>query len=318
MDLTYAINLEKVVLSSIIFNHDEIYTVLEILEPDDFYLKAHQDIYKIMIELHKEDMPIDEDFIKKRGVGLPSITDNFFLDILTARPITNSKAYCLEIKESSKLRKIENISKSISQYLYEQSKSDDILLVVQKEIEEIENKGLINPIDTKNLINIVLKDMQTASENGSQVIGQTSGLKELDRIIGAFEDGDLVVISARPSMGKTSIISSLTIQSLFDKRGVLVESLEMPSKKIMVRLLAAHSGESLSDLKRGLVKNKDKFNESIEFFKNAELIIHDKSYPTLIELESRIKSTLRKNPNIKNVFVDHTGKFNFLEKQEKI
>lgn len=67
MDLTYAINLEKVVLSSIIFNHDEIYTVLEILEPDDFYLKAHQDIYKIMIELHKEDMPIDEDFIKKRS-----------------------------------------------------------------------------------------------------------------------------------------------------------------------------------------------------------------------------------------------------------
>ena len=82
----------------------------------------------------------------------------------------------------------------------------------------------------------------------------------------------------------------------------------MPRKKILSRLIAAKSGEGLGDLKKGLVKNLEKFNEAIEFFENTDLIIEDKAYPTAFELQNRIKATLRKNPNIKNIFVDHTGK----------
>ena len=66
--------------------------------------------------------------------------------------------------------------------------------------------------------------------------------------------------------------------------------------------------------KFGLVKNKDKFNEAVEFFENSNLIIYDKAYPTILELQNRIKATLRRNPNIKNIFVDHTGKIQLLGK----
>ena len=97
MDISHSINIEKTVLSSIIFRSDEIYTVSEILEVEDFYLKVHQEIYKIMLDLHNEGMPIDEDFIKKRGVG-QSFNDTNLIDILTVNPITNVEAYCIEIK----------------------------------------------------------------------------------------------------------------------------------------------------------------------------------------------------------------------------
>lgn len=313
MDISHSINIEKTVLSSIIFRSDEIYTVSEILEVEDFYLKVHQEIYKIMLDLHNEGMPIDEDFIKKRGVG-QSFNDTNLIDILIVNPITNVEAYCIEIKEDSKIRKIQNLTKRIPRYIEENNKSDDILYTLQKDIENIENQNIKDSLTAKDLISIVVKDMEKAAENGSKIIGQSSGLKALDKIIGAFEDGDLIVIAARPSMGKSSIISTLAIQSLLDKKGVLIESLEMPAKKIMMRLIATKAGENLNDLKKGLVKNRTKFKEAIDFFGTNDLIIHDKSYPTLTELQSRIKGILRKNPNIKNIFVDHTGKIQLLGK----
>lgn len=313
MDISHSLSIERTVLSSIIFRPDEIYRASEILEVEDFYLKVHQDIYKIMLDLYNEDMPIDEEFIRKRGVG-QSFSDVNLIDILIANPITNVEAYCHEIKEDSKIRKIQNLSKRIPRYIEENIKSDDVLYILQKDIENIENQNVNETLTTKDILSLVVKDMEIAAENGSKIIGQSSGLKALDKIIGAFEDGDLIVIAARPSMGKSSIISTLAIQSLLDKKGVLIESLEMPAKKIMMRLIATKAEESLSDLKKGLVKNRTNFNEAINFFETTDLIIHDKSYPTLTELQSRIKAILRKNPNIKNIFVDHTGKIQLLGK----
>ena len=313
MDIVHSLSIEKTVLSSIIFRYEEIYTVSKILEVEDFYSKVHQDIYKIMIELHSEDMPIDEEFIRKRGVGY-SFTDADLIDLLSVNPITNVEAYCFEIKEDSKIRKIQNLSKRIPRYIEQNSKSDDVLYTLQQEIENIENHNTNDSLTSKDLISVVLKDMELAAENGAKVLGQSSGLKALDKVIGAFEDGDLIVIAARPSMGKSSIISTLSIQAIEDQKGVLIESLEMPAKKIMTRLIATRAEESLNDLKKGLVKNRNRFEEATKFFGTDDLIIHDKSYPTLTELQSRIKAVLRKNPNIKNIFVDHTGKIQLLGK----
>lgn len=313
MDLNYTLSIEKTILSSLLFNPDEIYYISSILEVDDFYHKSHQEIYKTMLELHKEDMPLDEDFIRKR-IRDKNFNDDILIEILSVNPITNVEAYCSEIKENSKVRKIEELSKRIPRYIMENSSSDDILFHLNKDIEKIENQTIYKGNSTEELVSLVIKDMENAAKNGSKIVGQISGLKALDGILGAFEDGDLIIIAARPSMGKTSMISSLTIQSLMDKRGVLIESLEMPAKKIMMRLISAKSDENLADLKKGLIKNMDVFNESVKFFTSNNLIIHDKSYPTLMELQNRIKTTLRKNPNIKNIFVDHTGKIQLLGK----
>ena len=177
-----------------------------------------------------------------------------------------------------------------------------------------ENETLQQIPTIRDTIKEFKADMQKALDGGAKILGQSSGLEALDNIIGAFEDGDLIVIAARPSMGKTSIISNIAIKALEEGRGVLIESLEMPRKKIVSRLIAARSQESLTDLKRGLVKNKDNFNAAVEFFENSNLIIHDKAYPTILELQNRIKATIRRNPDIKNIFVDHTGKIQLLGK----
>lgn len=313
MNFINILNIERLVLSSIFFDYEQIFEVSLILKKDDFYLKAHQDIYQVMLALHDEGLPIDEDFIRNR-VPKEDFNDNVLIEILSAKPIVNTEAYCLEIKESSKLRKLEQLSKNIIFNVSNDKNSQDIITNIQVNIENIENETLQQIPTIRDTIKEFKADMQKALDGGAKILGQSSGLEALDNIIGAFEDGDLIVIAARPSMGKTSIISTIATKALEEGRGVLIESLEMPRKKIVSRLIAARSQESLTDLKRGLVKNKDKFNEAVEFFENSNLIIHDKAYPTILELQNRIKATLRRNPNIKNIFVDHTGKIQLLGK----
>ena len=82
MDLSHSLSIEKVVLSSIIFSPDEIYYVSGLLEVEDFYLPAHQEIYKIMLELHKENLPIDEDFIRRRA-NSKNINDSMLIERLS-------------------------------------------------------------------------------------------------------------------------------------------------------------------------------------------------------------------------------------------
>lgn len=313
MDFINVLSIERLILSSIIFDYEQIFEISLILKKEDFYLKAHQDIYEVMLNLQEEGLPIDEEFIKNR-VPKDNFNENILIDIISSRPITEPQAYALELKESSKLRKLDQLSKNIIFNISSEKNSQDIISNIQINIENIENETLQKAPSIKDTIKEIKADMKKASENGAKILGQSSGLDALDSIIGAFEDGDLIIIAARPSMGKTSIISAIATQALKEKNGVLIESLEMPRKKIVSRLIASMSGESLTDLKKGLVREINKFDEAVDFFENSDLIIHDKAYPTVLELQNRIKATLRRNPNIKNIFVDHTGKIELLGK----
>ena len=313
MDFINILNIERLILSSIIFDYEQIFEISLILKKDDFYLKAHQDIYEVMLNLQEEGLPIDEEFIKNR-VPKDNFNENILIDIVSSKPITEPQAYAFELKESSKLRKLDQLSKNIVFNISNEKNSQDIISNIQINIENIENETLQRTPSIKDTIKEIKADMKKASENGAKILGQSSGLDALDNILGAFEDGDLIIIAARPSMGKTSIISTIATQALKEKNGVLIESLEMPRKKIVSRLIASMSGESLTDLKKGLVREINKFDEAVDFFENSDLIIHDKAYPTVLELQNRIKATLRRNPNIKNIFVDHTGKIQLLGK----
>ena len=307
MKIDNILNIERAILSSVFYDSILIDELQEVLNFDDFYFKEHQEIFKIMLELYKNNLPIEEEYVRLK-LKDKKINENVLIEIIATNAVANVIAYAIEIKEFSKKRKVERLLLQTKKYLIEDKyTSDDVLNILQKEIENISQDTFEKEKSTKEIIEELKLDMLKAKENSS-IIGQKSGLKALDAIIGAFEDGDLIVIAARPSMGKTSFISTITNKSLEDGNGVLIESLEMPAKKIMNRLIASRSLESLFDLKKGLVKNLDKFNEALQFFACENLIIHDKTYPTITQLQSRIKRTLRKNQNIKNVIIDHTGK----------
>ena len=121
MDSVYSINIERAVLSSILFNPEEIEEVLGVLKHKDFYLPAHQKIFEVMENLHNQDLPIDEEFIRKR-VNAKDVDDSILIEILSANPITNTMAYVSEIKDGSVKRELATLATTIKKVAIE----DDI------------------------------------------------------------------------------------------------------------------------------------------------------------------------------------------------
>lgn len=301
-------NFERTVLSSFIFDYSIFEDSLSVLNIDDFYLPSHQEIYNVMRDLYSKEIPIDEEFILKYADDT-KVTKDVILDILSATPITNVGSYVEEIKEHSKKRKLGKLAIEIKNYtVNENIESEDIKTKIIQYLDSMEQYES-NDYEHKavDLIGIIQEQMENVHKNIQEEKYHT-GLKALDKILDGIDSGDLVIIAARPSMGKTSLISSIVFETLRKNRGVLIESLEMSAHKIMRRLLSSYSGEFLSDLKNGYLKNPQKFNESKSFLSTSDLVIHDEPYPTFHMLQSKIKKNLRKNPNIKNVIVDHTGK----------
>lgn len=139
----------------------------------------------------------------------------------------------------------------------------------------------------------------------NEPIGIETGIRQFKNKL-IFEPGDLVIIAARPSMGKTSLLLKCINYWIQNNVGVLFDSLEMPSQKIIRRFIAIRNQEKLSDLKRGVVQNIERYRETFNFLSNTKnFILHDKSYVPISYLRAKARKILKKNPHIKVWAVDH-------------
>ncbi|MBD3830595.1 MAG: replicative DNA helicase, partial [Arcobacter sp.] len=112
MNSVYNINIERAVLSSILFNPEEFEDIAEILKSKDFYLPAHKKIFEVMTQLSNEEIPIDEEFIRPR-ITAKEVDDSILIEILSANPIANSKAYANQIKDASIKRDLATLATTI-------------------------------------------------------------------------------------------------------------------------------------------------------------------------------------------------------------
>ncbi len=204
MDSVYSINIERAVLSSILFNPEELEDVLGVLKAKDFYLPAHQKIFEVMIKLHDDSMPIDEEFIRKR-INSKDVDDSILIEILSANPITNTIAYVREIKDSSLKRELTTLATTIKKVsLEEEITANDALDVVQGELYKISTNSATTELkDMEEITTETLEYIKRMKLLGNKhLIGETTGFYDLDKKTTGFNAGDLVIIASRPAMGK--------------------------------------------------------------------------------------------------------------------
>jgi len=133
--MKYNISIEQSLLSTIFFNQN-LDELIDILEANDFYLPVHQKVYETMLMLHKEDLPIDEEFVRSRG----KIEEGAIIEILSANAITNARAYAKELKEAAKKRELDTLINSLrAKASEEEMSSDELLNSVKLSIEQFEN-----------------------------------------------------------------------------------------------------------------------------------------------------------------------------------
>ena len=310
MDSIYSINIERAVLSSIFFNPEELEDILGVLKPKDFYLPAHKAIFEAIVKLHSEDMPIDEDFVRNR-VDKKDVNDGVLLEILSANPITNTAAYVKEIKDASVKRELATLATTIKKVAIEDEISaNEALDTIQGELYKISTNSATSELkDMQTVTSDTLAYIEKMKKLGNKyLIGQTTGFEALDKKTTGFNEGDLVIIAARPAMGKTALVLNMALKNVEQKKGVIFFSLEMPAEQLMLRMLAAKTSIPLQNLRKGDMDDKEWSNLSAAFddLNSKKLFVDDGGSININQLRARVRKLAQiQENNISLVVIDY-------------
>lgn len=305
----YDLDMERSILSAILFSEDNIGEIYDLITPSDFYLKGHGDVYSAMVECLNHDEPIDLAFIKKRLAN--NFDDKIFTEIVTTNSILDIKKYALELKEKSIKRSLVKVAHKIPNKVNEDKASRDIVDEISGEIYSLvdnSNGGVIK--ESKEIIEGVIKEIEKQKTLiDKDVVGVDTGFKRLNEMTKGFKDGDLVIIAARPGMGKTAFVLNLVQKVLNQDLGVVFFSLEMPATQLMLRLLSAKTSIPLQNLMTADMDNDElsRLSDACDEISRKKLFVYDSGNATIHQVRTQMRKLKASNPEIKLCVIDYIG-----------
>ncbi|KIM11547.1 MAG: DNA helicase [Sulfuricurvum sp. PC08-66] len=306
----YNLNIERAVLSSILFDAGQYEAISEKLAVGDFYLPAHQNIYKAMGILHKKEQPIDMEFVKHELVRNNHFDENALLEILAANPISNTTAYVKEIKDMGMKRNLITLATQIKQVTIEQNlDANEVADMVEKKLFEITQDNMqLDFKDGEEVAVDTLDFIKRMKDRGvNQLVGVDTGFADLNKMTTGFGEGDLIIVAARPAMGKTAFALNIMLNLLRKGKGVAFFSLEMPAEQLMLRVLAADTSIPLQNLRTGNVGEMEwpKLNNALNFFEKSALFVDDQGSLNIAQLRSKLRKLKVKHPEVELAIVDY-------------
>ncbi len=309
-DNLYNLAFERSILSSIVFEPSQFDELSNQLKKDDFYLPAHQDIFGAMTKLFQKDEPIDEEFIKKELIKAKKFDEQVLLEILAANPIANTKAYINEIKDKSLKRHLLTLTTEIKRVTVEEElPSAEVIDIVEKKLYEITQDNQTSDFkDSPTMTYDTMEYIKEMKARGNSVlVGVDTGFAELNKMTTGFGKGDLVIIAARPAMGKTSFVLN-TVNNLITKgKGVAFFSLEMPAEQLMLRLLSIQTSIPLQKLRVGDMDDNQwsSLNAAIDKMNTAKLFVDDAGSVNINQLRSKLRKLKNQHPEIEIAVIDY-------------
>lgn len=310
----HSVEAEQSVLGSILLDKDAMISVSETLIPEDFYKEAHKVIYECMLKLYNSQSEIDlitlAEELRDQGYlddigGIPYITS-----LSTIVPTTsNIKYYVNIVKEKSIVRQLISAANDIINLSYDSSaKVEDVLENAEKKIFDISQERTTN--DFKQ-INQVLRDTYDMIEKlyteKNEVTGLTTGFRDLNKKINGFQKSDLLLVAARPAMGKTAFALNLVQNAaLKGDASVAVFSLEMSKEQLVQRMLSSQSNVELKKIKTGKLNANDwpRIIEAMAVLSEAKIHIDDTPGIKISELRSKCRK-LKIEKGLDLVLIDY-------------
>ncbi len=304
------LNIERAVLSSILFDPALYEEVAAKLKPRDFYLPDHSSIFEAMEELERESQPIDEEFLRKKLLQKNKFNEDVFIEIISSNPLSNSQAYIDEIKEKAIKRELVKLTSQIKEVAVDQDlPSDDVLDVIQKKLYEISLDATTKEFrDSPEMVISTIKHIHQMKKRGNNgIIGVDTGFRELNEHTAGFTEGQLIIVAARPAMGKTSLVLNMAQKALDDGRGVAIFSLEMPAEELMTRMLSAKTSIPLQSLKVGDMSD-DQWSDltrATDIISRQKLFVDDDSLININQMRSKLRKLKMQHPEISIMIVDY-------------
>ena len=305
---------EQCVIGSIIMEEETMVPVAEILDIEDFYIDAHKVIYESMLELNNERKPIDmvtvSNRLKEKGY-LDQVGGVTYLTSITNMiPTTsNVKVYAEIVKKNSTLRKLIKASNDIISMGYEASHSlDDILNVAEKKIFDISQDRMsedFKPIS--EVLTSVTAMIEDVYSKGSDLTGLDTGFIDLNKKLGGFHKSDLILIAARPGMGKTAFALNLVANAAIrSKASVAVFSLEMSKEQLVQRLLSSQSNVALDSISKGKIADDEwkKLTDAMTILSSSGIFIDDTPGIKVSEIRSKCRK-LKMEKGLDMIMIDY-------------
>jgi replicative DNA helicase len=309
---------EMSILGGILIDNDAINRVLEMLLPDDFYRESHRKIFQAMMQLSEGREPCDlitmSDILRKHGT-LEEVGGAAYLATLVDYVPTaaNIGYYCKIVKEKSVNRKLISVATEIVTRGYdEQADVNELLDVAQKQIYEIsENKVRPQYVQVSSIVKDTIKILQSLYDRKEHITGTPTGYIDLDHMTAGFQPGDLIIIAARPSMGKTTLalnIAEYASADTHNKKKVpsVIFSLEMGKEQLVMRFLASLAKIDFGKMRTGHFQATDwpRLANAAGTLHDAKIFIDDTPAISVLELRSKARR-LKSEHDIGLIIVDY-------------
>ncbi|MEK7253562.1 MAG: replicative DNA helicase, partial [Bacteroidota bacterium] len=309
-----ALPLEEAVLGALLLDKEGLPVVLDVLRPDSFYLDAHQLIYKAILRLFEKSHPVDLLTVTeelKKTEDLDAAGGAFYLVDLTNRVASSANIeYHARIVAQKKIqRDLIKVSTQIIRDSYEDTTDVFTLLDdAEKGLFAITQNNLNRQYESMGaLASRTLKLLEELKDKKDGLTGVPTGFTNLDRLTSGWQSSDLIIIAARPGMGKTSFVLSLARNASIDfKKGVALFSLEMSSTQLVQRLISMEAEIPANKLRSGKLEEYEwqQLHSTIERISEVPLFIDDTPGINIFELRAKCRR-LKMQHDIQMVIIDY-------------
>lgn len=305
---------EQSVIGSMIMSRDAIVEASEIITGADFYQQQYGIVFEAMIELHDEGKAVDlitlQERLKEKDLPPEISSMEFVRDLLSAVPTSaNVKYYAEIVAEKSMLRKLIKTTEEITNACYlGKEKTQDILEVTEKKIFDlVQNRGSEEFVPIRQVVLNAIEKIEKASRSQGSVTGIPTGFIDLDYKMSGFQPSDLILVAARPSMGKTAFVLNIAQYMAFHNDvTAAIFSLEMSKEQLVNRLLALESKVDSQNIRTGNLEDEEwaKLIEGANIIGKSNLIIDDKPGISISELRSKCRK-YKMEHNLGVIFIDY-------------
>ena len=291
---------EQSVIGAMLRDKDAVSTAAEMLRPEDFYQKQYSLMFDAMTQLYQKDQPVDlvtlSEKLKATSNIPPEVYDIAVIrDIVMSVPTSaNVKSYCTIVKEKSILRTLIRTNEDIANMCYSGTESADTILneTEQRIFKLLETRNTGDSEDIASVAMKVLENIQEAAQNGGQITGIPTGFKALDYKTAGLQRSDLILVAARPSMGKTAfVLNILDNVGVRQKKPCMIFSLEMSREQLVNRMLSMESLVDADKLRKGSLTDEDwgELINAVDRVADANITIDDTPGITVGELRSKCR-----------------------------
>ncbi len=297
--LPHSIDAEKAVIGSMIMDADAVVAASEMITGDDFYQRQYGILFDAMVELYNEGKPVDvltlQERLKMKDVPEEFSSIEFISELVSSVPTSaNVRHYAQTVSDDATLRRLIRVNEEIANTCYQHRESlDEIMNTTEKRIFDVlQKKSADEYVPIKDVVLSVIDKIEAAARHKGTVTGLATGFYDLDYKTSGLQPSDLILIAARPSMGKTAFVLNLA-QYMCVRNHVptAIFSLEMSKDQLVNRILSMESKVDSQSMRTGTLQPADweKLIESAGVISTAPLIIDDTPGISITELRSKCR-----------------------------